>query len=207
MSAPSIQSRPLTYRDLESERERTTATVELIDGEIVMTPSPVPRHQVILTRLLRRLGDAVTEASRGLALPAPLDVWFDEANIMQPDIIVLLNDRLGQVTAKLIEQAPNLLVEVVSPTSRVRDRAVKRTRYARFGVPEYWLVEPGANAMVVHAEPDGTDYRAVSIETGVVQSVTIPDLAVDLAVLFAPLPGSERRAASGESEWISHSSD
>jgi Uma2 family endonuclease len=190
MSIQTIQSRPLTYVDLESERERTTATLELIDGEIVMTPSPVPRHQLILTRLIWTLDDAVTRRQRGVVFPAPLDVWFDDANIMQPDIIVLLNPRLGQVTDKLIEGPPNLLVEVVSPTSRVRDRSLKRTRYARFGVPEYWLVEPEANAIVVHAEPDGTDYRAVSIETGVVHAVTIPELTVDLAAVFAPLPGA-----------------
>lgn len=190
--ALSIPWNPLTYGDLESERERTTATIELIDGEIVMTPVSVPRHQLILARLCSPVYDAVTRQHRGLVLSGPLDVWFDEANIMQPDIIVLLNDRLGQVTDKLIEHAPNLLVEVVSPTSRVRDRSLKRTRYARFGVPEYWLVEPEANAIVVHTRPDGADYRAVSIETGVVRAVTIPDLTVDLAALFAPLPGGPR---------------
>jgi Uma2 family endonuclease len=189
MSIQSIPSRPLTYLDLESERERTTATLELIDGEIVMTPSPVPRHQIIVGRLYRRLDDAITETGRGLVIPPPMDVWFDEENIVQPDLIVLLNDRLDRVTNKLVEGAPSLVVEVVSPTSRVRDRSVKRIHYARIGVPEYWLVEPEVDAVVVHAEPDGTDYRTVSIETGVVHAATIPDLAVDLGALFAPLPG------------------
>ncbi|HEX5499020.1 MAG TPA: Uma2 family endonuclease, partial [Thermomicrobiales bacterium] len=150
-------------------------------------------HQVIVGRLYRRLDALITDTGRGLVIPPPMDVWFDEENIVQPDLIVLLHDRLDQVTNKLVEGAPSLVVEVVSPTSRVRDRSLKRLRYARFGVPEYWLVEPEANAIVVHAEPDGADYRAVSIETGVVQAVTIPDLTVDLAALFAPLPGGEPR--------------
>jgi Uma2 family endonuclease len=151
MSIQSIPARPLPYRDLESARERTTATLELIDGEIVMTPSPVPRHQLISIYLATEFVNAVTRRQRGLVLSAPLDVWFDDANIVQPDIIVLLNDRLGQMTDRLIEGPPNLLVEIVSPTSRVRDRSLKRTRYARYGVTEYWLVEPEANAVVVHA--------------------------------------------------------
>jgi Uma2 family endonuclease len=184
-----ILSRPLTYDDLVRERETRDERLELIDGEIVVTPSPTPMHQLVVHRLAVIFDQAIVAAGAGLVLEAPLDVFLETHNVLQPDVIVLLRDRIGLFGPQMVESAPSLAVEVISPSTAADDRVRKRQNYARFGVPEYWLVDPDAQTVTIFSEPEGNQYRKQQTTSDVAVSATIPELSVDLRALFAPVPG------------------
>jgi Uma2 family endonuclease len=124
-----ILSHPLTYTDLERAREKTTDRLELIEGEIWVTPSPTPWHQLVVHRLAVLLDRAIVEPSLGEEFEAPLDVFFDRQSILQSDVVVLLHDRKDRYGSKNVEGAPSLAIETVSPSSGALDRKRKRNLY------------------------------------------------------------------------------
>ena len=183
----SIVSHPLTYADLERARETTDERLELIAGEIVVAPSPKPFHQFVSQRLYDRLKLAVVDAGLGLIGYAPLDVCFSEQTILQPDLIVLLNDRVAQIGDDCVAGPPSLVIEIVSPSTSDRDQGTKRDLYAHYGVPEYWVVDPGTRTATVFSHPLHGQYRDKATSSETLVSVTIAGLSVDLAEIFAPV--------------------
>jgi Uma2 family endonuclease len=119
----------------------TNQFVELLDGEIIMSPSPIPDHQDVVGNSYVVLKQAAKQRG-GRAFIAPLDVQFDELNVPQPDAIYLAPDSRCVVEEKRLVGAPDLLVEVVSPGSTKRDRSDKFLLYERYGVREYWIIDP-----------------------------------------------------------------
>lgn len=117
---------------------------ELIGGEIVVSPSPVPRHQVIVSRLFRVLLMSVPEHLE--VIGAPLDTVLEVDSVVQPDLLVC---RLSGFSARALEEAPLLAVEVLSPSTARRDLTVKRDLYERAGVAAYWVVDPEGPALNV----------------------------------------------------------
>ena len=184
-----IQSRSLTYDDLQRLRETNNDRLELIDGELFVTPSPTPMHQDISGNLYTLFRNAVFESGRGRVYYAPLDVRLAENTIVQPDLFVVLSDRHFFLTVSKVEGAPSLAVEIVSPSTSAYDRVTKRELYARYGVPEYWLVDPEAETITVFSDPQEGRYHAELVTSDVTVSATIPGLSVDLKALFAPVPG------------------
>jgi Uma2 family endonuclease len=172
-----------TYDDLCRAREDGNR-YELIEGVLILVAGPSPRHQEIIYRFGVLLNDVVVRPGRGRVFPAPLDVRFTPENVVQPDLVVVLNDRRHIITESLIEGAPSLLVEIASRSSRSRDRGEKLQLYARFGVPEYWFIDAEARAVTVYAEPSGDRYARVVQAVNVAQSIILPELTVDLGVLF-----------------------
>jgi Uma2 family endonuclease len=131
----------LTYDDLRHippDRNR----YELIEGELFVSAAPNIEHQRKTGRLFRRLAGHVEEHDLGEVFIAPCDVVLDPSTVLEPDILFISKARQSIVKASCIEGAPDLVVEVVSDSSRTIDRFVKRDRYAEFGVPEYWLLDP-----------------------------------------------------------------
>lgn len=124
----------------------TTQPTELLDGELLMSPSPVPKHQRINRRFCRLLEDIIPN---GEVFIAPLDVYLDEANIPQPDVIWVAQESRCQITEKRLEGPPDLIIEVVSPGSAIVDRREKFALYERHGVAEYWIAEPQAQFVEV----------------------------------------------------------
>jgi Uma2 family endonuclease len=122
---------------------------ELIDGEHFVTASPSIRHQRILTRLLVSLDSYLRERGMGQVLPAPLDVVLSEFDVVVPDLQVLAPASSKQVTEANIQGAPDLVVEILSPSTADRDRGVKRKLYEKFGVQEYWIVDPSIETVQV----------------------------------------------------------
>lgn len=178
------RSQPLTYADLERLRERRDERLELIDGELVVTPSPTPMHQRVSRRLHRLLEQFIIDANLGEFFGAPLDVHLASDTVVQPDLIVVLNDRSLLVTERNVEGPPSLVIEIISPSTRHIDRGVKRDVYARYGVPEYWLIDPEHESVTIFSDPNAGQYRSQSIPTSTVNSATIPALSVDLKRLF-----------------------
>ena len=125
---------------------------EAIDGELYVTPAPSVRHQRISKRLERALYSLVEDSGVGEVLHAPVGVEFPATGEgVQPDIIVVARKRSGILADLWIRGAPNLLVEILSPTTASRDRHVKRKLYERQGVEAYWIVDPQATAVEVWA--------------------------------------------------------
>ena len=131
---------------------------EVIDGVLYMAPAPHPRHQRILLNLTALFVPFVTgENALGELFFAPIDVIFASEDVFQPDLIFISRERLHIITDRGLEAAPDLAVEVLSPSTRSRDLNIKRRRYAHFGVPEYWPVDPD-NRTIRPLKLDGDRY-------------------------------------------------
>ncbi len=183
----SILSHPLTYADLERERESRDERLELIEGQIVVTPSPSTLHQVIQHRLAVCLDQVVVKMGLGIVMSSPVDVFFGTHTVLQPDLIVLLRDRRPSFGTKGIEGAPSLAIEIFSPSTGSRDRGQKRHLYARYGVPEYWLVHTVNRTVTIFSQLETGHYTHESTASNTAVSVTIPGLSIELLELFSPV--------------------
>jgi Uma2 family endonuclease len=131
----------LTYEDyclLPSDGKR----YEIIDGELFVTPSPFRAHQQVVTNLTYYLVDFVKQADLGWVYAAPFDVVFSHSSVVEPDMVYVSRSRAGVLTEKNIQGAPDLVVEVVSSGTVDADRTFKLKLYARYGVQEYWIIDP-----------------------------------------------------------------
>ena len=143
----------LTYDDYAKtpEGERW----ELIDGELFMPPSPKEAHQSVQGNLGARMLLYARDNDLGRVYFAPFDVVLSEHDTVQPDILFVARERLAIVTEDNIQGAPDLVVEIRSPSTARQDWTVKRELYARRGVREYWLVDPEAATIAVLLLHDG----------------------------------------------------
>ena len=123
---------------------------ELFDGELVMTPSPSARHQEIVTELANALSNFVKKESLGKVYVAPLDIIFTEYTVLQPDILFVSQERVNTIVRERIEGAPDLVVEVLSPSTFHKDLRKKMAVYSQFGVQEYWIVDPEVQSMELY---------------------------------------------------------
>ena len=114
---------------------------EIIAGEVFVSPSPHPKHQRALMRLMAALEEFTQEHGLGEIYPGPTDVLLAKTDYLIPDLCFVRTDRLSVISSRGIESAPDLVVEAISPSTAMRDRGLKRERYARFGVPLYWVVD------------------------------------------------------------------
>ena len=115
---------------------------EIVDGEHFVNPAPSTKHQYAVQQLFRQLDAQVRETERGIVFVSPIDVQVSEFTVIQPDLAVVLNERRNIITDAKLDGAPNMLVEVVSPSSTSFDRTTKKLAYQRAAVPEYWIVDP-----------------------------------------------------------------
>lgn len=123
---------------------------EIIAGELHVTPAPRTPHQGVLTRLVSLLHGFVEAHDLGWVLPGPVDVLFAEGDYLEPDLVFVRRERRGIISERGIEGAPDLVVEILSPSTEARDRGIKRDRYLHYGVPEYWIVDPDAKRIEIH---------------------------------------------------------
>ncbi len=115
-----------------------------------MAPSPEIKHQDIIRNIVEELCAYVDKSREGIIYFAPTDVFLDEFNVVQPDILFISNKRLNIITEKYIKGAPDLVVEVISKSTRQNDLIVKKELYQRFGVKEYWIVDPAYETVDVY---------------------------------------------------------
>jgi Uma2 family endonuclease len=140
---------PLTVEDYRSLPE-TGPRYQLIEGDLYMAPAPNRFHQEISRNLQVKLFLYLQETGAGKVFNAPFDVCLDETNVFQPDLIVVLNDRLGILTEEGAEGPPNLVIEILSPKTRRLDLEQKRKAYFRFGVQELWIIDPDPRLITQH---------------------------------------------------------
>lgn len=115
---------------------------ELIAGELIVSPAPNFYHQKIVAELLTAIANHVKQNALGVVVTSPVDVVLSATDTPQPDLIFISNERRGIITEANVQGAPDLVVEIISPTSDRRDRQTKFELYARSGVPFYWIVDP-----------------------------------------------------------------
>jgi len=163
---------------------------ELIDGEHVVTPSPAIPHQVILWNITEALGPYLRANPIGTALTGPVDVKLSPHTLLVPDLVYFTSERFAQVVnEKRATAAPDLVVEILSPGTRRRDKGRKRAVYDREGVCEYWMVDPEARSITVlrRPRPDAglTDVTVlVLVDGGVLNSPLFPGLRIPLREVF-----------------------
>jgi Uma2 family endonuclease len=141
------QTRFWTYEDL-FDLPDNGRRYEIIEGVLYEMPGPRPEHSFIIANLMFWLAPLV-RALGGKLGPAPIDLFLRGANPVQPDLLVLLAEHLGQVSERGIEGPPAMVIEVLSPSNIDHDRLVRRSLYARGGVPEYWIIDPRAETVEV----------------------------------------------------------
>ena len=161
---------------------------ELIDGEHYVTPTPIRKHQAVCGNLFGMIWSYLREQPAGRVFTAPFDVILSNVDVVEPDLLFLTNARLAEVaTAPWVRGAPSLVVEVGSPGTRKRDATIKRRLYERFGVDEYWLVDPELDTIDVYRHVEGRYQRAaqLSLEAGdVLTTPLLPDLRLPLSTIF-----------------------
>ncbi len=136
-----------TVKDYMSTPEGTR--YQLLDGEMILAPSPTDKHQRLLGNLYRALHAFVYAGNLGQVRLAPLDVVLSDYDVAQPDLMFVSNERAGIVTEANVQGAPDLVVEILSPSTSGYDKGYKRALYARHEVREYWLVDPDAETVEV----------------------------------------------------------
>lgn len=158
---------------------------EIVDGELFVTPSPRTLHQIIVGNLHTDLMIYVRLNKVGKAFVAPLDVVFTSSTVLIPDIIFVSSDRLNVVGEKNISGAPDLVVEVISDSSRRLDREVKLKQYALYGVAEFWLIDPDGRTIEVFRLSNGV-YELVSLLgwNDLLHSPLLPGFSVSVSSLW-----------------------
>ena len=158
---------------------------QLLDGELILAAAPNNQHQTILLNLAASLRSFVRSNELGKVWIAPFDVVFSDHDVFQPDILYVSRRRAAVITDANIQGAPDLAVEVLSPSTEGYDRGYKRELYARHGVMEYWLVDPDLETIEVLTPGDGGFIRhALYNRRETLTSPLLPGLAVDLAAIF-----------------------
>jgi Uma2 family endonuclease len=133
---------------------------ELIDGTLLVSPAPTPRHQAAIGELYLLLRATCPEDH--FVFFSPLDWQPDGRTSLEPDLLVVRRDRIG---AKNITQTPTLVIEVISPSSRRIDRTLKLSRYAGGGISHYWVVDPMTPSVDIYEFHQG-EYRLVASAAG-----------------------------------------
>ena len=172
----------LTYEDyaktLDDER------YELIDGELIMAAAPNMIHQGISMRLGWQFIPAVRRGL-GRVYSAPVDVVLSDYDVVQPDLLFVLKENAHIITEANVQGAPDLVVEILSPSTSRRDWNEKRDLYAKHGVRELWIADPDARVVWVMTLRDG-EYEVVGKygDTQIFSSPTLAGLAIDLREVF-----------------------
>ena len=161
---------------------------ELIDGEHYVTASPNLKHQGISTNLTALIWTYLREHPLGKVYAAPLDVVFSHFDVVEPDLLYVSTARSEVLTKANVQGAPDLVVEIGSPSTRRRDEKLKHQLYERFNVTEYWVVDPDIDVVRVYRIENGkyTRVQELSLDHGdVLTTPLLPGLGLPLSEVFA----------------------
>ena len=173
----------LTYQDylqMPDDRNRR----EILSGDLYVTPAPTPLHQRAVVNLITLLQGYLARHKVGKLYASPVDVVLSQVDVVQPDLVFVSNDRLHLVTETSIQGAPDLVVEILSPSTARLDRGRKMDAYAQFGVREYWIADTDARTLEIY-RLEGQNLRLTSTsEATALSSAVFPDLTFDLQSLW-----------------------
>ena len=173
----------LTYQDyanLEGDE-----CYELLSGKLILNPSPNTAHQTVSIALGSWMHSSVKEHDLGQVFHAPFDVLFTDTDVVQPDLLFVSKEREHVITPANIQGAPDLIVEILSPSSSRRDWRDKRELYASHGVREYWIVDPTNRIVYTMLLEDGTlEIAETCTEGDTVTSSTLEGFSISLDEIF-----------------------
>jgi Uma2 family endonuclease len=178
----------LTYEDLfEMFPEEDLVRRELIHGELFVTPSPTYRHQQVVARLLVLLAGQAKEHG-GEALAGPFDIKLSERDVVEPDVLFFREETRARIEQRFSPVAPDLVVEVSSPSTRSRDLRQKRDLYEQHGASEYWFVDLESDRVEVYRLLKSRFARPTLLEREqALESPVLPGFSVRVEEILGPL--------------------
>ncbi len=190
MTATTTPITGLNYDDLVVLQDRPEfdgRRLELIDGELLVSPTPSDMHQRVSSNLVYALEQHIRPRRLGAVFAAPLTVRLSAENAVQPDILFLNRERASVLDGGIVNGAPDLVMEILSPSTRDVDLTRKRALYERFGVLEYWVIDVDARSVTVLVRADGR-YTGVPVKDGIARSTVLTGFAISLTELFETFP-------------------
>lgn len=170
-----------TYADFEKLPEG--APYQLIGGDLLKSPPPVPYHQGLGSRLHIHF-ITLEEAGKGKVYLSPIGVYLSETETYQPDLLFISADRYHIIGAKKIEGAPDIVVEILSPSSAYYDLRSKKNVYEQSGVKEYWIVDPMEKSIELYSNTDEGFVLKERRKSGTIASALYPELEISVERLF-----------------------
>ncbi len=186
-----MQKKAHTYADYCLLPEGTPC--QLIGGKLIMTPAPDTYHQAISMRLGVEMANFTAGKKSGMVFFAPVDVFLEDTEIYQPDIIFIAADRLHIIEPAGVRGAPDLVVEILYPSTAYYDLRKKFKVYARSGVREYWIADPHDRSIEVYKGKEGKFAQTLRVEgEGKAGSSVLEGFAVEVKVIFADIASYSR---------------
>ncbi|MBI2882731.1 MAG: Uma2 family endonuclease [Candidatus Methylomirabilis oxyfera] len=161
---------------------------ELIDGDHYMTPAPSTAHQRILLKVAHRIAAHLDRYPLDHLYTAPTDVVLSKTDVIQPDLLFVSSARASLVTSQNIQGAPDLAVEILSEATRRTDEIIKRKLYERFGVQEYWIIDPEIETIKIYRMTAQGYHRVAELSDeadDMLSTPLLPDLSIPLKDIFA----------------------
>jgi Uma2 family endonuclease len=158
---------------------------EILDGELCVVPAPNVKHQRVSRNLEMALHQFLKASELGEVFNAPFDVVLSEENIVQPDILFIRKEHYRIICEANVRGTPDLVVEILSKGTRAKDTGMKKKTYARFGVQEYWIVDPESETVeVLLWNESGYVSAGICGKSGRLSSPLFPDLNLPLSEIF-----------------------
>jgi Uma2 family endonuclease len=180
--APQTATR-MTYEEFMALPEEEGRHYELIEGELILNPAPVMKHQRVLRKMLARLDRYFEERGGGEVFCAPCDVVLSPETVVEPDVFVIKSERASFVREKRVHGAPNITIEILSEGSRRKDEVTKRRLYEKHGVEEYWVIDPAIDIVKLYRRSGDAFAPALELNTetgGTITSPLLPGFTLDV---------------------------
>ena len=156
---------------------------QLINGKLITSPAPSPLYQRVSRKLFKLIDKATF--GNGELFYAPIDLYINNKNVFQPDLVYLSDKNKEYLTTRGIEGPADLIVEIISPSNSYTDRNQKKNTYLAFGIREYWIVDPANETIEVYTPEAGSDVPIIYlVGSGIVKSTTLETVTFDLKEIF-----------------------
>ncbi len=175
------------YTETDYQLLEEGAPFQLINRELIMSPAPTSYHQLLSIRLSSMIQVYLEKIeSEGICLYAPIDVRLDDENVFQPDIIYISAERKAELFHNQIMGAPDLVIEILSPSTAYYDLKQKKSFYEQYGVKEYLIIDPiKKDAELYFLENQEFMLKQKEKQSGTITLSTLPGLQIDLQKLFS----------------------
>ncbi len=184
-----VATKGLTYQEFKQMEfdDNDTSWYELINGELVRKQSPTIGHQNVADNILIAMKTYARKKQLGKAFSAPLDTVLDDGNAYHPDVLFVSIDRYHILDEKeeVVIGAPDIVVEILSKGTAIYDRGDKKDIYEKYGVREYWLVNPKSKTVEVYSfEKERFKLKQYAEETGTIKSTVLKGFKIELEKIF-----------------------